>query len=229
MQLYCLSSLCLGFFQVSFVLILQRLQRAHTGKGQIVESNMVDGTSYLATFMRYASKTPVWFLPRGQNLLDSGAPFYDVYECKDRGSYMAVGALEPQFFRELLRGLELEESWMVRRNDRKTWPELRRALEGKFGEKTRREWEERFGGEDACVTPVLGMGEMEEEGYEQRFPVGLSGTPAKVIEREEGWNGTVVEAGKGAEEVLRKWMGWRRGRDYGVEGGEWIRLESAKL
>ena len=92
-----------GGLMCAFGILAALLDRARTGKGQVVESNMVDGTAYLGTLMRYAVKTPAWSQPRGQNLLDGGSPFYDVYECKD-GGYMAVGALEPKFFHELLRG-----------------------------------------------------------------------------------------------------------------------------
>ena len=190
---------------------------------------MVDGSSYVATFMRYNAKTPFGSLPRGRNLLDGGCPFYDTYECKDRGSYVAVGALEPQFFSELVRGLELDGSWNKRRNDRENWRELRRVLEGKFREKTRREWEAVFGDTDACVTPVLELREMEEGGVEQRFPVEFGRTPARGIEQAEGWEGRALEAGRGAEEVLGEWLGWKRGRDYGVEESGWVKLESAKL
>ena len=138
-----------------------------TGVGQVVEANMVDGASYLATFPRLKMKTPVGNRPRGENVLDGGCPFYDTYETRD-GMYMAVGALEPQFFRVLVRGLGLEgrKGWEddeARRFDRDGWPEMRRLFEVAFRTKTRGEWEAVFDGTDACCTPVLGYAELERE------------------------------------------------------------------
>lgn len=105
---------------------------------------------YLASFARFALRTPLWDRPRGQNPLDGGCPWYDAYETGD-GKYMAVGALEPRFFGELLKGLGLEgQGWETRRYDRESWPELRRLLEAVFKSKKRDEWERVFEGTDAC-------------------------------------------------------------------------------
>lgn len=86
-------------------ILLALISRSATGKGQVVEANMVDGSAYLATMPRLSRKTPVWSEPRGTNLLDGGCPYYDTYETKDKGKYFAVGALEPQFYAALLKGL----------------------------------------------------------------------------------------------------------------------------
>ncbi|ROV93097.1 hypothetical protein VSDG_07310 [Cytospora chrysosperma] len=138
------------------------------GGGQVVEANMVDGASYLATFPRLARKRGPdaaggaggWG-PRGTNLLDGGCPYYDTYETQD-GGYMAVGALEPQFFSALVRGLGLEgRGWEARRHDRSCWAEMRGAFAAAFRGRARREWEAVFDGTDACCTPVLGYGELE--------------------------------------------------------------------
>jgi alpha-methylacyl-CoA racemase len=85
-------------------ILLALVKRGSSGKGDVVEANMVDGSAYLTTFPRYLLKTPTWGGPRGTNLLDTGAPFYDTYETSD-GEWMAVGALEPNFYRAFIKGL----------------------------------------------------------------------------------------------------------------------------
>lgn len=210
--------------------LLALLHRSTTGQGQVVSANMVDGVSCLGLFARLAVKTAVWDGGRGMNLLDGGAPFYRCYETRDAGRYVAVGALEERFFAALLRGLGLEERDVLGegsdRNDKRNWEGMRRVLERRFREKTRREWEEVFDGTDACVTPVLELGEMERSGYEQRGLVGLSESPGRSVAREEQWVGKGLRPGEGGEEVLREWVGWKRGREYGVEDGALVKLEN---
>lgn len=101
-------------------IVLALFSRTRTGKGQVVEANMVDGVSYLATAPRISSKIPgQWDQPRGENLVDGGCPYYRVYECKDAGRYMAVAALEPKFFEVLSRGLGLsDKNWGGKRENR---------------------------------------------------------------------------------------------------------------
>lgn len=147
---------------------------------------MVDGSSYLTTFPRMLLNTPMWNQPRGENVLDSGCPWYDTYETKD-GKYMAVGALEPQFFKELLKGLGLTGKAMEKtREDRTTWPELKATFEKVFKGKTRTEWEQVFDKTDACCTPVLDYGELkadaDREG-DQRPAVTLRDTPSFAISK----------------------------------------------
>ena len=217
-----------GGLMCAFGILAALLSRTRTGKGQVVESNMVDGSAYLGTFMRYGRNTPTWSRPRGQNLLDGGSPFYDVYVCKD-GRYMAVGALEPKFFHELLQGLGLDQSWMEHRNDPANWPELRKIFKGRFLERTRGEWEIVFNGKDACCTPVLSLAELEAEGYEHRPAVRLTGSPSLPIETKAAWNGETLSAGRGGEEVLQNWMGWSRGKDYADDGQGLVKLATHKL
>ncbi|KAL8955289.1 MAG: hypothetical protein Q9183_006706, partial [Haloplaca sp. 2 TL-2023] len=139
-----------GGLMCAFGVLLALIERTASGKGQVVENNMVDGVNYLGSMMRFARKTIFWDRSRGENLLDGGCPWYDVYECKD-GSYMAVGALEPQFFRRLLHGLGLPvEDTLSRRDDRAAWAEIRELLRRRFLEKPRKDWEEIFADTDAC-------------------------------------------------------------------------------
>lgn len=212
----------------AFGILAALWSRAQTGKGQVVEANMVDGSAYLGTFSRLLRKTPLGNRPRGENVLDGGCPWYEVYECKS-GGYMAVGALEDKFFGELLMGLNVDQNTLTTRNDRATWPALRETFRKHFFEKTRQEWEHVFAGKDACCTPVLSQAELEEQDYEQRPAVGLKGSPGLPISQTEAWSSRNLSPGTGGEEVLKNWLGWKRGKDYKVEGGGLVQIEAAKL
>lgn len=209
---------------------------------------MVDGSAYLVTFPRFSKKSPLGNLPRGENVLDGGCPWYDTYETKD-GQFMAVGALEPQFFAALLKGLKLEgKDIETTRNDKDTWPELASLFTKTFKSKTRSEWEGVFDGTDACVTPVLKMNELEKDrGREgdQRPIVTLTKTPNLAIKRGQkegiaalgqgkgvkgdGNTGIALRPGEGGEETLNQWLGWKRGKDYDVENGGLVAKFTAKI
>ena len=131
-----------------------------TGEGQVVDVAMVDGAALLTTMIQGLRQSGMWSEIAGTNLLDSGAPFYDVYETAD-GRYVAVGALEPQFHRRLLELLGIPADEMSQW-DRERWPAHRARLAETFRARTRDEWAELFAGEDACVTPVLGLHEAAE-------------------------------------------------------------------
>ena len=214
--------------------LLALLHRAVSGKGQVVNANMVDGVAYLASFPRMLTKIPFWGGARGTNVLDGGAPYYGCYECRDKGMYMSVGALEPQFFEELLRGLGLSERQCLppgaegERESRENWPFMRAVFENRFKERTRREWEGVFDGTDACVVPVLGNKELEESGYKMRGLVGLSESPARGVEG--AFKGRELKVGEGGEEMLREWVGWRKGREFEqAADGAMVLVEKARL
>jgi alpha-methylacyl-CoA racemase len=122
-----------------------------SGRGQVVDAAIVDGAAHLTTIVHGALAAGNWKLQRGTNLLDTGAPFYDVYETSD-GEFMAVGAIEPQFYDELIRLLGVEAP---DRYDQANWPALRKLLTKTFAQRTQAEWTELFDGTDACVSPVL--------------------------------------------------------------------------
>jgi len=134
------------------------LERERSGRGQVVDAAMVEGTALLTTMLHGFRAAGLWAGERGENLLDSGAPFYDVYETAD-GRYVAVGALEPQFFAALLEGLGLDPAALPAQHDRSGWPVMRERLAAAFRARTRDEWAAHFAGRDACVAPVLGPGE----------------------------------------------------------------------
>lgn len=228
--------------------LMALVSRAANGRGQVVEANMVDGASYLASFPRMALKTPLGSHPRGENLLDTGCPYYDTYETRD-GKYMAVGAIEPQFYKILIEGLGLGgQGWEEKRYDRASWPEMRTLFERAFRGKTRKEWEGVFDGTDACCTPVFEYGELEadkvkKEG-DQRPSVTLRDTPCLAVRKDatdpshgqgegfegEGYVGTALAPGQGGEEVLKQWFGWSRGREYDVlNGGLVLADQKSKL
>ena len=132
------------------------LERERSGRGQVVDAAMVDGAALLATFIHGLRAAGAWRDERGTNLLDGGAPFYDTYQAAD-GKFVAVGALEPKFYAELLGRLGLDPAGLPGQYDRAGWPALRAVFSARFAERTRDEWAAVFAGSDACVVPVLSM------------------------------------------------------------------------
>jgi len=129
-------------------------EREHSGRGQVIDAAMVDGVSVLAQVMWTMKGIGSLRDERESFLLDGGAPFYRCYETAD-GKYMAVGAIEPQFFAELLAGLGLSAEDVPNQLDRESYPRMRILFTERFASRTRAEWTQVFAGTDACVTPVL--------------------------------------------------------------------------
>ncbi|MEV6985921.1 CaiB/BaiF CoA-transferase family protein [Sphaerisporangium sp. NPDC051017] len=128
-----------------------------SGKGQVVDAAIVDGATSLTTVLHAMMAAGMWRDERGVNMLDTGSPWYDVYETSD-GRHMAVGAIEPKFYAELmtLLGLDPDEG---RRRDAAAWPALREEIAAVLRTRTRDEWAKVFDGTDACVAPVLSLTE----------------------------------------------------------------------
>lgn len=136
------------------------IERERTGRGRVVDAAMVDGVLLTETMVLAMVRGGSWQPVREANLLDGGAPFYRTYRCAD-DRWIAVGALEPQFFHALLRELGLLERFdPADQYDRARWDELAALLGAAFGSAPRAVWEERFAGLDACVAPVLGLDEL---------------------------------------------------------------------
>ncbi|MEM7545887.1 MAG: CaiB/BaiF CoA-transferase family protein [Pseudomonadota bacterium] len=133
-------------------------ERQTSGKGQVVDAAMVDGAPALMSLIHTFIARGMWSGERESNLLDGGAPFYRNYETKD-GKYISVGALEPQFFDELVALAALPEHHKVQRGDPQNWPDQHAAYEVIFRQKTRDEWAAIFAPSDACVGPVLDWSE----------------------------------------------------------------------
>lgn len=144
-----------GGLMLAYGVLLALLERERTGRGRVIDAAMVDGAAILFAMFYPAVRGGAWG-PRGTNLLDTGAPFYDTYETAD-GRYLAVGALEPQFWEAMVSRMGLTD--LPDRADRAQWPALRERLAREFRTRTRAEWEAVFEGSDACVSPVLSMEE----------------------------------------------------------------------
>uniref|UniRef100_A0A6J0UPZ3 Alpha-methylacyl-CoA racemase n=1 Tax=Pogona vitticeps TaxID=103695 RepID=A0A6J0UPZ3_9SAUR len=134
--------------------IMALYERVTSGKGQVIDASMVEGTAYLSSFLWKSQNIGLWNRPRGENLLDSGAPFYETYKTAD-GKYIAVGALEPQFYAQLISGLGLDSRKLPSQMSFSDWPEMKKMFADIFIKKTQAEWCEIFDDTDACVTPVL--------------------------------------------------------------------------
>ncbi len=133
------------------------LQRMRTGVGEVVDAAMVDGTSLLLTMVYGMLGEGAWRDERQSNLLDGAAPFYRSYRCSD-GRFVAIGALEPQFYRTVLERLDLEEDpTFAQQYDRRYWPEMHRRFEEIFVTQDRQHWEDLFAQTDGCVSPVLSL------------------------------------------------------------------------
>jgi len=134
------------------------LERAGSGRGQVIDAAMVDGVSVLLQPLQSWRSAGLVSDERDNNLLDGGAPFYDTYTCAD-GEFVAVSAIEYRFYRELVTGLGVREQDLPDRDDQSQWPALREFFAGIFASRTRDDWAAVFAGTDACVTPVLTVAE----------------------------------------------------------------------
>ncbi|MGW1403436.1 CaiB/BaiF CoA transferase family protein [Streptomyces sp. NPDC002405] len=136
------------------------LEATRSGRGQVVDAAIVDGAASLTSILHGLMASGLWTDRRGANRLDGAAPWYDTYETSD-GKYVAVGALEPKFYAELLQVLDLDER-LADRSDPSSWPAIRSALAAAFASRTRDHWAEVFMESDACVAPVLTLTEARE-------------------------------------------------------------------
>ncbi|WP_146992288.1 CaiB/BaiF CoA transferase family protein [Bradyrhizobium macuxiense] len=134
------------------------LEARRSGRGQVVDAAMVDGSASLMTLFYGLAAFGKWSETRGTNFLDGGAPWYDTYETAD-GRYVAVGAVEEPFWLVLLSGLRINPDELPRRTDKEGWPRIRAELAKAFRSRTRDEWEAHFSATDACVSPVLTLAE----------------------------------------------------------------------
>ncbi|MGX7727541.1 CaiB/BaiF CoA transferase family protein [Rhodococcus sp. 5G237] len=130
-------------------------ERERSGEGQVIDAAMVDGASLLLTVIHDMVNRGTWG-PRGTNLLDSGAPFYNVYETAD-GKYLSIGSIEPQFYATVKDGLGFSDGDLPEQADRSRWPEARRLLAERIKTKSLDHWLGVFDGTDGCVTPVISL------------------------------------------------------------------------
>ncbi|XP_014809482.1 PREDICTED: alpha-methylacyl-CoA racemase [Calidris pugnax] len=135
-------------------IVIALYERTKSGKGQIIDASMAEGVAYLSSFLWKSQSLGIWDRPRGENILDSGAPYYETYKTSD-GKFMAVGAIEPQFYETLLKGLGLDSDELPSQLSYSDWPKMKKKFASVFAQKTQAEWCSIFDGTDACVTPVL--------------------------------------------------------------------------
>ena len=147
-----------GGMLLAFGIACGLLEAQRSRRGQVVDAAMTDGASLLAAMFPGMMAAGRWSETRGDNVLDTGAPWYDAYETKD-GKHVAIGSIEPKFYEELLVRLGLQAKELPAQHDRKGWPALRTLFSERFKEKTRDEWCAVFDGSDACFAPVLTFSE----------------------------------------------------------------------
>jgi alpha-methylacyl-CoA racemase len=187
------------------------LEASRSGEGQVVDVAMVDGAAALMTMIWDFTAMGLWNAERGTNLLDTGAHFYDVYECA-HGGHVSVGAIEPQFYAELCRLSGLADDDGVNRMDRGAWPGLKAKLAAIFRTKTRDEWCALMEGTDVCFAPVLSMAEApahphnvargtftERHGVVQPSPAPRFGRTPSVLDRPP------AHPGQHTDEALADW------------------------
>lgn len=148
-----------GGMLMAFGIVCGLLEASKSGKGQVIDAAMVDGSAILMTMIHAFTAMGMWKDERGVNLLDTGAHFYDVYETSD-SKYLSIGAIEPQFYAEFLQKMELDgDEALKAQMDARAWDALKERVAARVKTKTREEWAVIFEGSDACVAPVLNLKE----------------------------------------------------------------------
>jgi alpha-methylacyl-CoA racemase len=150
-----------GALYLAFGVLAALTHARAAGRGQVVDAAMVDGAASLMAMTSGLQASGLWTDERAANLLDGGAPFYDTYRCAD-GLWVAVGAIEPQFYRLLLELTGVDRERFADQMDRRLWPTLRVALEQAFAGRTRAAWCELLEGTDACFSPVIPLSEAHQ-------------------------------------------------------------------
>ncbi len=200
-----------GALYLALGMVAGILETQKSGRGQVVDAAMVDGAASLMTAIYGMHGSGFWNDNRGDNILDTGAHYYDVYETKD-GKFVSIGSIETKFYDELLELSGLKREELARQNDRNAWPAMKQKVAACFKTKTRDEWCKIMEGSDVCFAPVLSMAEaprhphnkhrgtfVEEGGVVQPGPAPrFSRTPSK-IQRPP------ARPGEHTEEALRDW------------------------
>jgi alpha-methylacyl-CoA racemase len=208
-----------GGLMLAFGVVCGVLEARTSGVGQVIDAAMVDGTAVLTTFIHGFMAMGIWQDQRGANMLDTGAHYYEVYECAD-GGFLSVGAIEPQFYAVLLEKTGLaDDPDFAKQNDRSMWPVLKQRLAEVIATKPRDEWAAIFDGTDGCVAPVLGLTEatthphnvargnfVTRDGVTQPAPAPRFSRTAADIARPP------AHAGQHTDEVLQEWAGLDTGR-----------------
>jgi alpha-methylacyl-CoA racemase len=215
-----------GGMLLGFGIACALFEASRSGKGQVVDAAMVEGASLLAAMFHGFLKVGEWSETRGANILDTGAPWYDVYETRD-AKYVSIGAIEAKFYAELVSRLNLRTEDLPGQYERARWPELRELFARAFRTKTRDEWCAIFAGSDACFAPVLSFSESRDHPHNAARAsfVDVAGVPqpapAPRFSRTPGAvRGAPPERGEGGRAALADW---------GFSGAEVERLRSGGL
>ncbi|HTT82856.1 MAG TPA: CaiB/BaiF CoA-transferase family protein [Rhizomicrobium sp.] len=210
-----------GLF-LAFGVLCALIEARQSGKGQVVDTAMIDGAALQLAGILAVRAMGRWSDERGTNMVDTGAPFYEVYETSD-GKYIAVGAIEPQFFAALSKGAQLDPEIFGPQMDETRWPKMKEELAAIFKTKTRSEWDAIFEGTDACVTPVLSLEEAADHphnasrGLYAKTPV-LQPMPGPRFSRTPGQiSSPPSRLGEHTREALKDW---------GISDSEIDRLQS---
>ncbi|HEX9434952.1 MAG TPA: CaiB/BaiF CoA-transferase family protein [Burkholderiales bacterium] len=213
-----------GGMLLGFGVVCGLLEAQRSGRGQVIDAAMVDGAALLAGMFQGLLAANQWSEERGTNILDTGAPWYDVYQTADR-KYVAIGAIEDKFFAELGSRLKLLD--LPAQHDRSRWPEMRRRFADTFKSKTRDEWCRIFEGSDACFAPVLSWSEARKDrhtvarsAYVKVADVEQPAPAPRFSRTRTAVPQTPPERGEGGRQALADW---------GFDGSEMKRLESLGL
>jgi alpha-methylacyl-CoA racemase len=154
-----------GGLMLAFGVLSALIEARSSGLGQVVDAAMFEGAALLGTSVFVMMGMGLYDASRpGTHLTDTGAHFYEVYETQD-ARYVAVGAIEPQFYSQLLKGLGLDAASLPKQMDVASWPDMKRRFSEIFRSRTGAEWKETFAGTDACVSPVLSPAEAAEDSH----------------------------------------------------------------
>jgi alpha-methylacyl-CoA racemase len=201
---------------------LALLERGHSGRGQVVDAAMVDGAAYLSTFVYKFRNAGMWRDERGTNMLTPARPSTTRIAPRT-GQFMSVGAIEPQFYAALLRGLGLDAVAMPAQMEQASWAATAARFADLFAQKTRDEWSAIFDGTDACVAPVLGLGEAHEHPHNRARSLLIADhqdkrepAPAPRLSRTPGDGTRPPPGGDHTRDVLGEfWIRPRRDRPSG--------------
>jgi alpha-methylacyl-CoA racemase len=153
-----------GGMMLAFGIACGLLEASKSGKGQVIDAAMTDGSAALMGIIYGLKAMGTWTNDRYANLLDGGAHFYDTYACAD-GKYVAIGSIEPQFYHLLLEKTGITDEAFSAQMDKSAWPELKRKLAAVIREKTRDEWTAIMEGTDVCFAPVLDLDEAPKHSH----------------------------------------------------------------
>ena len=200
-----------GALYLAVGVLAAAMEARSAGRGQVVDCAMIDGVTNLMSAFQAMRQLGDWTAGRGENIVDGGAPYYGAYETRD-GKYVAVGAMEPQFYAALLDVLGLTGESLPAQNERDAWPALRERFAAIFRTRTREAWVQAAAGRDACIAPVLSIDEaprhpqMRERGVFTRFDEVLHPTPAPRFGRTPGaLRRPTPTPGEHSREVLAEW------------------------